>query len=437
MTKRRPQARTPARSPRSAPSPRSAEGTDWAFHADDDAVFDALASGRHAQSLREYFGRTDYAALSELAAAAGRARQARGPRVLILPGIMGSKLGGAMRRGARPKVLWIDPVQIAAGRLTALQLPAGKALHAIGVLLFSYARLTLRLRIAGRDVQFHSYDWRLGLDELGAQLAARIVAHGQPVILVGHSMGGLVARMAARQLPKRWVRKLIMLGTPNQGSFSAAQALRGTYPFVRKMSRLDRRHSPEFLAAKVFNTFPGLYQLLPPRRRGGIDLLDPRDWPAQAPKPDADMLRGVAAVRARLAPADARMVHIIGVNQDTVVGVRPSRAGFEYAVSGNGDGTVPLTLAKLPGLKCYFVNELHGNLANNAQVIGAIIDILRCGHTSGLPARWRARRAAPRSIDDAQLRLESSAKIDWRRLTSDQREAVLNELDQSHLILRV
>jgi pimeloyl-ACP methyl ester carboxylesterase len=412
------------------------QNADWAFHADDRAVLDALVSGRHAQSLREYFGAPAYAQLSVLAAAAKEAKPRRGPKVLILPGIMGSKIGDAPGRRASPKVLWIDPLQIAAGRLTALSLPSGKGLCAVGVLLFSYAKLKLQLAIDGREAHFHAYDWRLGLDELGAQLAARIAADGRPVILVAHSMGGLVARMAARMLPKRWVRRLIMLGTPNEGSFASVQALRGTYPFVRRMSRLDHRHSADYLAAKVFNTFPGLYHMLPSRRLEGIDLFDPHDWPADGPAPSAQILGRVAAVRAALAPPDSRMVHIVGVNQETVVGMRRTAAGFEYAMTNNGDGTVPLALATLPKLKCFFVEELHGNLANNARVIQAIIDLVRRGRTRRLPGRWRVRRGRLRRIDDTQLRTENDGKIDWGSLTSAEREATLGELDRARLVIR-
>jgi pimeloyl-ACP methyl ester carboxylesterase len=424
MTKRRPATRR-------ASASRSAVSADWAFHADDDAVLGALVSGRHVRSLREYFGAPAYAELSALAAAAKRAKKARGPKILILPGIMGSKIG------AVSEVLWVDPLQIAAGRLTALKLPAGKSLRAVGVLLFSYARLKLQLEIDGRDASFHSYDWRLGLDELGAQLAARIAADRQPVILVAHSMGGLVARMAARMLPKRLVRKLIMLGTPNEGSFASVQALRGTYPFVRRMSRLDRRHSADYLTAKVFHTFPGLYHMLPsPRGRGGIDLFDPRRWPADGPAPSEKILKTVAAVRASLAPVDSRMVHIVGVNQETVIGVRRTAAGFEYTMARDGDGTVPMALAMLPKLKSYFVDELHGNLANNPRVILAVVDLVRRGRTRHLPRRRGARRRALRRIDDSQLRMEGGGKIDWESLSSAQREAALGELDSARLIIR-
>ncbi len=393
------------------------------------------------ESLREYFGAPAYAELSVLAAQARRHRKTRGPNILILPGIMGSKLGGRLHpagtknRNRASSVLWIDPLQIAAGRLTAMAMPSGRALKPMGVLLFSYAKLKLQLQIAGCEVSLYSYDWRLGLDELGAKLAQTLEKDGRRVILVAHSMGGLIARAAARILPKRLLRKLVMLGTPNLGSFAPVQALRGTYPFVRKMSTLDRKHSAEHLTQHVFCTFPGLYHMLPPPQRlAGMDLFDARCWPSDGPIPNAQLLGQVAAVRAGLAPVDSRMVHIIGVNQETVVGLRRTAGGFEYAMDRNGDGTVPLALARLPKLKCYFVDESHADLANNSRVIQAVIDIVRRGRTAHLPERWRARAGVVRRIDDAQLRLEGTEKIDWRRLTPAQREAVFAALDSGRLL---
>src|SRR5580658_1299717 len=392
---------------------------DWAFRAGDGAVLDALAASTHVASLREYFGAESYSELKQLAAAAKSARARAAPRVLILPGMMGSRLGG-----------WIDPARIGAGGLIDLRLKSGKALKVNGVLLFAYAKLMLSLRAVGWDAAFFPYDWRLGLDTLGSALAARLAAEGKPAILIAHSMGGLVARMALSKLPKRAVRRLILLGTPNRGTFAPLQALRGTYPFVRWLARLDGRHSPRFLAEKVFGTFPGLYQLLPMQRRfSRIDLSNPHSWPTDAPRPDPILLKEACAVLRALPGPDSRVTQIIGVNQETIVGVRRTAGGFEYAMSLNGDGTVPVASALLPGTRTYFVDELHGNLTNNPAVIQAVIDLVRRGHTRELSRHWMRRRSRVRSIDDARLGLGSLRKIDWPRLDLKQREAVLKELD--------
>ncbi len=61
----------------------------------------------------------------------------------------------------------------------------------------------------------------------------------------------------------RRVQRLIMLGTPNNGSFSPVQALSGTHSMVRKVAAVDLCNSHEDLVNQVFNTFTGLYQMLP------------------------------------------------------------------------------------------------------------------------------------------------------------------------------
>jgi pimeloyl-ACP methyl ester carboxylesterase len=421
---------------------RGEGGSGWAFHATNAAVFEALARGEHSASLREYFGTRAFEELSGLAAIARRGRKeppragAHRTRVLIVPGMMGSRLcdlprRGAAKRDARAKALWVDPLRIAAGHLKRLSLPGTNSIRPAGALLPAYAKLKLMLSIEGFDARFFAYDWRQGIDKIGAALASKILAGGKPVSLVAHSMGGLVARIAAKRLPRRLIKRLVMLGTPNRGAYAPVLALRGTYPFVRRLSRLDLEHSPEDLAASVFSTFPGLYQLLPAAPAGAqIDLLDPDCWPQSGPKPDPALLARVAEARAQMASADGRMTHIVGVNRDTVVSVRRTTAGFEYGSSRNGDGTVPVRLAMLPALETYFANEAHGELPNNPRIIAAIVALLRGHQGCGLPRRFAPHREPLTRFDDAQLRAaEVSAKIDWRRLDSAQREAVLAELE--------
>jgi len=414
---------------------RAAEGIEWVFQAPDAAVLDALARGERGACLSQYFGAAAYAELSAMARKAARApahaKRRAGPPVIILPGIMGSTLGEshARRRGART-VLWIDPHRIAEGGLLDLAIPAGLPLKPLGVQLFCYARLKLQLQIDGFDARFHAYDWRLGLDELGRELAARIAAGREPVILIGHSMGGLVARMAMRQLPKRAVRKLLMLGTPNLGSFAPILAIRGSYPFVRKVATFDPAHSAEYLAQNVFRTFSGLYHLLPARTRtAGLDLYDSASWPARGPSPDPRILREVQSVRRGLAPPDSRMTHIVGVNRETIVGVRRAGSRFVYEIGFNGDGTVPLALARLPAVRTYYVEEAHGNLASNPLVVAAVGELIRRGRTRLLAQRWRRSAKVRAHVDDAQLARLDGPKVDWRKLAPAQRAAAVADLN--------
>jgi hypothetical protein len=62
---------------------------------------------------------------------------------------MGSQLG-FVRGERRPNdVVWLDPIDIAFGRLTALKLPAGERIVALGAMSYTYLKITLSLRKAG------------------------------------------------------------------------------------------------------------------------------------------------------------------------------------------------------------------------------------------------------------------------------------------------
>ena len=67
----------------------------------------------------------------------------------------------------------MDPLRIAAGHLEHLRLPGTRPIRAAGALLPAYARLKLTLSLRGFDARFFAYDWRLGIDEIGAALAAQ------------------------------------------------------------------------------------------------------------------------------------------------------------------------------------------------------------------------------------------------------------------------
>jgi len=382
---------------------RQALPSPYRFH--DDRLEELLANGEQQALLVQYFGEEQYEALSNLARKATK-RSVRGAeRVLILPGIMGSKLG--FQGALWDDVIWLDPLDIVAGQLKLLKLGAKRRIDALGVILFVYLRLKLSLRASGFDADFHPYDWRKGVAELGAGLKARIEADRAPKVhLVAHSMGGLVARAAINlRLPK--LGRLVMLGTPNRGSFNPTMLVRGVYPVLQKLAAFDFTHSAEELAREVFLDFPSVYELLPaPGSVRSIDLLDPASWPKSGLQPNTELLRRARKVQSALAKPDGeRHFLIAGVNQDTITGIRIEKGEFVYESSPDGDGTVPIDLCLLPEARTYYVEEEHGALPNNDAVCSAVAEILHKGSASGLPEQRPAVRAgARRTTSESEYR---------------------------------
>ncbi|HSY05053.1 MAG TPA: hypothetical protein VK803_03845 [Steroidobacteraceae bacterium] len=392
----------------------------------------ALASGAQQRQLRAYFGAAEYRALSTLARGAQAVPvAARAPRVLIVPGIMGSQLG--LRRPAPlpADIVWLDPLDIQLGRLAALAVP-GPPIVPLGVVLFSYLRLKLFLRGHGFAVQFHDYDWRLPVAELGGALAARLRSlAGARVALVAHSMGGLVSRAALAHPGTQHVERVVLLGTPNSGSFAAVQALRGTYAVVRKVARLALHASAEELANGTFSSFPSLYDLLPwGECAGRLDLFDVRAWPRGGPRPRAALLQAARAAHAQLAPADRRFAVIAGVGQETVTAVTRRNDDFIYTLTRHGDGTVPLASAQLPGATHVYARSAHSELTRDRQVAAAVVDLLRHGTTARLPRRWHSASRARTQVSDRRLRASHTHKVNWAALTPRERRLFLENLNE-------
>ncbi len=414
----------------------SGSGLRTGYQVRDAEIERLLLAGGHQSLLEEYFGEDSYEELRALAQETARRSVRGGPRVLILPGIMGSKIGRE-RWPLFDDVIWIDPVDITIGRLTTLSLDRPTNLKALGVMLFAYLKLKLRLRIAGFDADFHAFDWRQGIDRLGADLRQRILGErAGPVHVVAHSMGGLVMRAAlgldhrSRQRRKMAIGRFVMLGTPNFGSFTPVQALRASHPLVRKVALLDAAHSPEELTEKVFKTLPGLYQMLPhPARYSRLNLYKAATWPGDAPVPRQALLNGVRAVQDGLAPADDRFYLICGVNRSTITDLSLDDGHFQYEQSMNGDGTVPLDFAELPNTRTYYIEESHGSLPNNTAVGKATVDLLRTGDTDRLLRRWERESVRRRRlVREADLRVAPFQGRAGSELGYQERRQVLEEL---------
>ena len=392
-----------------------------------------LASGDHRQELIAFFGDREYGELQYLARRAARARSGpRRGRVLIVPGIMGSQLG-LQRPAPLPRdLLWVDPVDISAGRLRALRMDSGEPILAMGVVLFSYLRLRLLLGASGFDVSCVDYDWRLSVEVLGARLAQRIEAEPHAAVhLVAHSMGGLVCRAALAAAARRKVQQVVLLGTPNEGSYAAVQAVRGTSPVVRKLAQLDARCSAEQLADEVFNTFPSLYQLLPTAQQPHrFDLFDADQWPRQGPRPQPQLLAAATQGRTQRGAVGERFSVVVGTGLPTVTDIDREGDDFLYTVTRHGDGTVPATSARLAGAATYYVACAHSELTRDPLVANAVAEILRTGSTRRLARRWSPRNRASGRISDAALRLTHTEKVDLTTLDPDARRVFMQTLNE-------
>ncbi len=399
----------------------------------DTQVEPLLASGQHAREFIGYFGAAEYAELVKLARNAAQARTPEdAPRVYIVPGIMGSQLGKARRAPQPNDIIWLDPMDISAGQLSALRLPSQAEIIPLGIVLYTYLRLKLHLRIAGFSPVCHDYDWRRGVDELGRDLAKRMAADPSPrVMVVAHSLGGLVARAAMALPGASRIERVVLMGTPNSGSFAPVQALRGVYAVVRKIARLAHTHTAELLAAEIFNSFPSLYHLLPTGSiTHGIDFFDPASWPTSGPKVDPEMLATARLIERELAPPDSRFAVIAGTGQETVTRVSPRRDEFVYTITRHGDGTVPLVCAELEGARTYYTPVAHSELARDGKVALAVADLLRKGQTRRLESRCSRGSRAEARISDSQLRRTHVEKVDWAHMEPDARRIFLQTLNE-------
>ncbi len=276
----------------------------------------------------------------------GRGPNPKIPPAVVVPGILGSEL-------LRPDgtQVWLNAGNALGHHDLALPVSAPvdaaeEALRPGGLLgtaavlprvfgFTEYADLLDLLRGTGLAHHVFTYDWRRDLvasaRRLGVALDALAESSGDPAArfnVIGHSMGGLVARYylrfgdAEHDSPVTWagarrIRNLVLVATPSGGSIASLDA-------VLNGNRVGLSYTT--LAASVIATMPSIYQLLPPAGVGALldhkgeplhlDLHDPGTWerlgwgPFAPPSASRQRLEADAAddasARAHLAAALAR-----------------------------------------------------------------------------------------------------------------------------------
>lgn len=393
------------------------------------AIEHLLATGQRRRELVAYLGEAEYEALQPLAYAAAQAQRDPDRCVMLVPGIMGSQLGLPRAPPLPDNLLWLDPVDFQLGHLALLALP-GPDIRSLGPVLYSYLPLKLALETAGYTVRYFDYDWRQDIERLGTALATRLAQlEAREIQVIGHSLGGIVGRLALDQPGGERVQRLVTLGTPHRGAYAPVQALRGVYPLVRRVAQLDPFHSAEELAERVFATFPSLYQMLPADAEH--PLSDLAAWPADSPRPRPELLAR-AALHEPPAALRERIHCIAGHGFATVTSVSVEEGEFRYHVDGAGDGTVPLARAVLAGCPHYYTAVSHSELPRDPAVHAALLDLL-AGRNTALDTTPPPDTLPPLHYGDSDLRALYTAKIDWAALDPPARRHFLDSLNEAVL----
>jgi CHAT domain-containing protein len=351
------------------------------------------------------------------------------PAVFVLPGILGSHLKAGDKR------IWLSLRLV--GGLSKLAYQPGDAdgVKPDGPIGLVYNDLIEHLAKTHEVIPF-AFDWRRPIEEearrLGDAVAAALDARnasGQPVRIVAHSMGGVVTRTMQLECPKVFERlmqregaRVLMLGTPNGGSWAPMQCLSGDDTFGNALasfgSPLRDRQARQLMAG-----MPGFLQLqadlLDPRlaldktetwarlarddlkrvqqnnwwhRYAGEDIDAAYEWgvPPQGVLDQARSLR--TRLDAQVDPAQGpfkafadKVLLVVGHAKFTPDGYTWDDVGFNYrnAVDG-GDGRVPLAKALLPGVRTWTLDCEHGSLPDVAKAFEAYDELLVRGDTAKL-----------------------------------------------------
>lgn len=331
------------------------------------------------------------------------------PIVLLLPGIMGSNLD--YNEGS----LWINYIKIISGGLSGLK--TSNKLIPVSLVSTSYKRLAEELSDT-YDVVAFPFDWRLPLEDSAANLDKRVkelMKLGQPIKIIGHSMGGVLVRDFIVQHKDTWTKlnnskgfRLIFLGAPLNGSYRIPAVLLGMDRLIDKLSLIDLVHSKEELL-RIFSGFKGLLSLLP--FDGEHDFSNPETWEQMSdaidfdsngdekwPVPSPKDLLWFADYRNKMKDAlveeDLKnAVYIAGRDKATPCNFRIDKkiSGKELVFLSTGEGDQSVTWnSGIPQIltdknAVYYTNVSHGELACHADMLKGIKEILANGNTNLFP----------------------------------------------------
>ncbi len=348
----------------------------------------AGADPQQESALRTYLGNSQFDAIRGHAYTRNLESAPRG-NVVVLHGIMGGEL--ELLDGSDGDLIWVQILRLIAGEFMLLPLDANgasvNAIKATGLYMRFYGSLLTSLAQDWTARGF-GYDWRLDIRESADALRHMIdstFGPDAPVNLVAHSMGGLVARSYIQRHPGRWAKggRLVMLGTPNYGSFAVPLLLDGINDGLKVVNTLDLLHSRAEIL-NVAKTFTAAYQMLPALgKANGLEPLYRASTYTVTPIEQQMLDRAAAFIEELRSAVDPKtMVNVVGYNRPTPCGIRDVTRlayGDGFLLSKRGDGTVPHDLGLIDGVATFYVDEEHMNLPANQRVQNALTELLETG----------------------------------------------------------
>jgi len=318
------------------------------------------------------------------------------PEIVLIHGITDSHLADVSRRHNR---IWLDFIELIKGRFTKTLtlLPDGEGdqpgvvMKTDGFAEKKYSRALAAWTTGRFRNQVFCYDWRHSVRSAAEDLNQFLrgldsVRNGEKVILVCHSMGGLVAATFAARYPdwENLIEHCIFVGSPLGGSYSVAMAVLGSSPSFQKMERLSVFEDLEDFQ-RMAASFPGLIDMLPnpeilPEAK---DFYTQAGWPGTV-KPaqvHLDASRDLKAVLWKT-PLIRKATALVSQGHDTAAEIpwnSDSSARAPEIVSREGDGAVLTKCSLAPDLPAYRVTGEHGMLLNEPLVHEAVMAIARGG----------------------------------------------------------
>ncbi|MES9863414.1 MAG: CHAT domain-containing protein [Candidatus Thiodiazotropha sp. LLP2] len=331
------------------------------------------------------------------------------PVVFVLPGLSGSHLA---EQGNR---IWVDPFDLMRGRFKRLQRRGGREIEPDGLIAGTYAKLVEYLSDTHEVIPF-PYDWRLSVLKNGELLAAEVDKQlsrsEQPIRIIAHSMGGLVFRGMAASNSHVWDRmrgregsRVLMLGTPNRGSFSIPRILAGQDRLIRILAAADLRHDQNELL-ELISQFEGILELLPVNEELKLPVEDIWDKYKEVlgnswTRPDSRHLKNAQKTWKALGNKgleSGEIYYIAGRAEETPVGheivEKHGKKRIRILSTRKGDGQVTWETGIPQGIKHWYVDAVHGDIPDYQPAYRGMLEILESGETRQLSSKPPVSRSA-------------------------------------------